>query len=211
MSPSPTVHTAALAALEQLLNRALALDPASRDALAALEGRVFALHCTAPPFEAYLLPTADGLQLAGVWEGEVSTRVRGVAADFAELATASDPAAALINGGLSLEGDSGALIELQRIVAGLELDWEAPLVDTLGDVAGHQLAQSLRGLFTFGRRAQASLERQLEEFIHEEARLSPPRQELEDFYADVGQLAERTERLASRIERLKARLRRLQP
>jgi ubiquinone biosynthesis protein UbiJ len=209
MSPSPTVHTAALAALEQLLNRALSLDPEGLSALAALEGKVFALQCSAPPFEAYLLPAAGGLQLAGYWEGEVSTRVSGKAADFAELAGSSDPAATLINGGLTLEGDSGALIELQRIVTALDLDWEAPLVEQLGDVAGHQLAEALRGLFSFGRRAQASLERQLEEFIHEEARLCPPRQELEDFYADVGSLAERSERLASRIERLKGRIRRL--
>ncbi|MBN7797911.1 ubiquinone biosynthesis accessory factor UbiJ [Parahaliea mediterranea] len=209
MGPSPTLHTAALAGLEGLLNRALALDPESGRALAALDGRVFALDCTAPHFQVYLLPSTDGLQLAGHWEGEVTTRVRGEAADFAELATATDPAAALINGNLTLEGDSAPLIELQKALAGLELDWEAPLVDNLGDVAGHQLAEAFRGLFSFSRQAHASLERQLEEFIHEEARLSPPRLELEDFYRDVGTLAERSERLASRIERLKARIRRL--
>lgn len=210
MSPSPTVHTAALASLEAVLNRALALDPQSGPALAALEGCVFSLDCTAPPFQAYLLPSAEGVQLAGWWDGEVTTRVRGAAADFAELATASDPTATLINGALKLEGDSAALIALQKALAGLDLDWEAPLVDNLGDVAGHQLAEALRGLFGFSRRAHASFERQLEEYIHEEARLSPPRQELEDFHADVDELTERADRLASRMERLKARIRRLQ-
>jgi ubiquinone biosynthesis protein UbiJ len=210
MAASPTVQTALLAALERVLNQALALDPESHRALGQLEGRVFALNCTAPSFQAYLMPGIDGVQLAGRWDGEVTTRVSGKASDFAEVATADDPAAALINGGLTLEGNSSALLELQRILAALDLDWEAPLVEHLGDVTGHQLAEGLRGLFSFGRQARASLERQLDEFIHEEARLSPPRQELEDFFADVGQLAERSERLASRIERLKQRLRRLQ-
>ncbi|WP_116368000.1 ubiquinone biosynthesis accessory factor UbiJ [Parahaliea mediterranea] len=209
--PDPTLHTAALAALEGAVNRALALDSRSGEQLGRLEGCVFSLDCTSPPFRAFLLPAADGVNLAGHWEGKVTTAVRGQAADFAELATAADPTAALINGNLTLEGDSAPLIELQKILAGLELDWEAPLVDTLGDVAGHQLAEAFRGAFSYGRMAHKSLERQLEEFIHEEARLSPPRLELEDFYRDVGALAERSERLAARLARLRARVERLKP
>ena len=88
----------------------------------------------------------------------------------------------------------------------LDLDWEAPLVDTLGDVAGHQLAEGLRGLFGWGRQAGESIRRQLEEFIHEEARLAPPRQEVEDFYDDVEKLNQRVERLAARASRLAARV-----
>ena len=47
---------------------------------------------------------------------------------------------------------------------------------------------------------------QLEEFIHEEARLSPPRLEVEDFYADVQALGQRVERLQSRLARLRKRI-----
>ncbi|GAB3284905.1 ubiquinone biosynthesis accessory factor UbiJ [Parahaliea aestuarii] len=207
--PDPTLHTAALAALEGVINRALALDSRSGEQLGRLEGCVFSLDCTSPPFRAFLLPGVDGVALAGHWDGKVTTAVRGEASDFAELATASDPTATLINGNLTLEGDSAPLIELQKILAGLDLDWEAPLVDTLGDVAGHQLAEAFRGLFSFGRMAHKSLERQLNEFIHEEARLSPPRLELEDFYHDVGALAERSERLEAKLARLRSRIERL--
>ncbi len=205
-----TLHTAALSALERVVNRALALDPQSGQALARLEGYVFSLHSTRPPFQAYLLPTAEGVDILGYWEGDITTQVSGEAADFAALATASDPAAALINGNLSLKGDSGPLIELQKVLTNLDLDWEAPLVESLGDVAGHQLAQGFRGLFSASRQAHASFERQLEEYIHEEARLSPPRLELEDFYRDVGNLSERTDRLSGRIERVRKRLQQLQ-
>jgi ubiquinone biosynthesis protein UbiJ len=205
----PALHTAALAALERAVNRALELAPASRAQLNKLEDCVFALHCTAPPVDVYLLPGDDRIRLLGVYDGPVTTSVRGVASDFTELATAQDPAAALINGRLELSGDSGPLLELQKILAGLEIDWEAPLVGALGDVAGHQLAQLLRGIYSWGRQASGSLGRQLEEFIHEEARLSPPRLELEDFYRDVQQLELRVERLQSRTARLQKRLQQL--
>lgn len=205
----PALQTAALAALEKALNSALDLAPGGRAKLAALEGRVFALHCTAPPLDVYLLPERERLRLMGVYEGPVTTSVRGVASDFAELATAADPAAALINGRLALHGDSAPLIELQKILAGLEVDWEAPLVRALGDVAGHQLAQTLRAAFSWGRQATDSLNRQLDEFIHEEARLSPPRLELEDFYREVQELGLRVDRLESRTRRLRKRLQQL--
>ena len=202
----PALHTAILAAVERVINRALALAPDSAAGLDALSDCVFAVHCTAPPLDVYLQPGAGKVRLMGIYEGPVTTSVRGVASDFAELASAKDPASTLINGRIELKGDSAPLIELQKIIAALQIDWEAPLVDTLGDVAGHQLAQFLRGAYGWGRQASTGLGRQLEEFIHEEARLSPPRLELEDFYRDVQQLGLRVERLQSRTQRLRKRL-----
>jgi ubiquinone biosynthesis protein UbiJ len=202
----PTLHTAALAALEAALNRALDLSPQTKAKLAPFEDSVFALHCTAPTLDIYLHPGAHGIRLAGVHQGPVTTSIRGEAADFTELARSSDPTATLINGGLELEGDSGPLIELQHVLASLDMDWEAPLVATLGDVAGHQLAQLLRHAFSWGQQASTGLTRQLEEFIQEEARFSPPRLEVEDFYRDVQELNLRVDRLQSRTERLRQRL-----
>ncbi len=203
----PALHTAGLAAAEAAINRALDLAPASATALASLQDKVFALHCTAPEVDVYLQPTDGHIRLMGRYDGPVTTSIRGQASDFAQLATTNDPAAALINGELALHGDSAPLIELQGILAHLDVDWEAPLVDALGDVAGHQLAQVLRGVFNWGRQASTGLARQVEEFIHEEARLCPPKLELEDFYRDVQELQMQVDRLASRTQRLRKRLR----
>ncbi len=208
MSPviDPTLHTAVFAAVERVVNQALELAPAGRKRLNELSDCVFALHCTAPPLEVYLQPGDGRVRLMGFYDGPVTASVRGVASDFAELVTAADPTAALINGNLELKGDSAPLIELQKIITALDIDWEAPLVDALGDVAGHQLAQLLRGAYGWGRQASSSLGRQLDEFIHEEARLTPPRLEMEDFFRDVQQLGLRVDRLESRARRLRKRL-----
>ncbi len=203
---NPTLHTAGLAAAEAAMNRALELAPAGRAALAELEDCVFALHCTAPQLDVFLQPGSGSIRLMGIYDGPVTTSILGQASDFAELATANDPAAALINGNLELHGDSAPLIELQRTLAHLDVDWEAPLVDALGDVAGHQLATLLKGAFSWGRQASAGLARQLEEFIHEEARLTPPRLELEDFYREVHELQMQVERIELRTARLRKRL-----
>jgi ubiquinone biosynthesis protein UbiJ len=206
----PTLHTAGLAATEQAVNAALRLSPHSVVALAKLHDQVIALECTRPEVTVYLHSNESGqLRLSGMYDGPVATRVVGSASDFAALAQAEDPAAALINGKVQLQGGSAALIDMQRVFNDLDIDWEAPLVDGLGDVAGHQIAQMLRAAVGWSRQAGRNVGRQLEEFALEEARLSPPRLELEDFYADVGALSERSERLGQRVERLRVRLERL--
>jgi ubiquinone biosynthesis protein UbiJ len=198
----PTVHTAAIAALEIAVNRALELDPASGAQLASLQGKVFQFSCLSPELDIYLAPEDRRLKLMGYWDGEITTAIRGKASDFADLAAATDPTAALINGNLELQGDSAPLIEFQKILAGLDMDWEAPLANAFGDIAGHQLAQALRGMFSWGQQASASFLRQLEEFIHEEARLAPTRREVEDFYQDVTQLTQQVDRLQARVRQL---------
>lgn len=207
---SPTLHTAGLASAEAAINAALRLSPHSVEALKAQAGNVLALECTRPALTVFLCSDQDGqLLLRGFHEGAVTTRVLGSAEDFAELARAADPAAALINGNIQLQGSSAALIEMQRVFNDLDIDWEAALVTGLGDVAGHQIAEMLSAAVRWSQQASNNLRRQLEEFAHEEARIAPPRVALEAFYGDVEQLSERSERLAQRVEGLRRRLERL--
>jgi ubiquinone biosynthesis protein UbiJ len=207
---SPTLHTAGLAAAEAVANAALRLSPHSLAALRDLAGQVVAVECTDPALVVYIGAADDGqLRLQGVHDGDVTTRVSGSARDFAELASATDPAATLINGGLQLTGSSSTLLDLQRVISELDIDWEAPLVSGLGDVLGHQVAEMLRGAVSWSREASASLRRQLSEFALEEARLAPPAAALEAFYADVRQLDQQSERLERRVTRLRERVARL--
>jgi len=204
---NPTLHTAGLAAAEGAANAALRLSPHSIEALKELAGQVLALECTRPSLTVYLHADEQGtLKLRGVHDGEVATRVRGSAEDFAELARADDPAATLINGNLRLDGSSATLLAMQRVLSGLDIDWEAPLVAGLGDVIGHQLAGMLEGAFSWSRQAGSNLQRQLREFATEEARLAPPPLALEHFYEDIQTLSERSERLAQRVDRLRRRV-----
>ena len=85
------------------------------------------------------------------------------------------------------------------------LDWDAPFVDLLGDVAGHQIAEGLRRLFRWGEGARASLKRQVSEYLLEEGRLTPPKPELEHFYDAVQSVAMRVERAQNQVEKLLAK------
>lgn len=195
----PTAKSAASAALEALVNRALALDPASRRRLAALAGQVFHLECTQPEIDLFLLPQAEGVQLAGFWDGAVTAAISGNHEDYIELLGSKDPGATLINGRMRVRGDSQALLRLRDIAADLELDWEAPLTRVFGDVLGHQLGRGLRHLGGALRHAGGSIGRQLRDYLKEESDWLAPRWQVEQFCAEVQQVAQRGERLESRL------------
>lgn len=203
----PAVITAIAASLETAINRALMLAPSARKDLAELSGTLLAIECTSPNVVMFIAIEYDGLVAFKTYsETKATTRVRGSLEDFIGLATAEDPAATLINSNLEIIGNSAPLVAVQQIITRMDVDWEAPLVDVLGDVAGHQLAQMLRGAFSWGQEAGKSLRRQLSEFILEEGRLSPPKAELEHFYTEVQGLSLRVERLQSRLSRLAKRI-----
>ena len=203
---SNTLHTAGVGALEVAINAALKLDPATLNKLAGLENHVFLLHCNSPELSLYLIPGNGDIRLCGFYEGAADTSLTGSLNEFIKLATAADPASALINGELELQGDSQALIDLQKILQQLDIDWEAPLANIFGDVIGHQLGRNIRQSFRFGLQALQGIKRQVDEYIVEESDLVPPRWQAEHFLKDIDQLTIDTDRLGAQIEKLKRRI-----
>jgi len=201
-----TLNIAALAALERAINAALGMDAATREQVSALAGKVFCIDCSVPPVRAYVAPGAGSVRLYSHYEGAVSCTVSGAGSDFVALLGAADKASALVNGNLRISGDSAPLLALEKALGKLDLDWEQRLALVLGDAAAHQLGRAARGSARWGRRAHDTLLRHVEEFIHEEARLAPPRLEVEDFLADLRATAQRGERLEAGIRRLGRRI-----
>ena len=202
----PVLLSAALAAAERALNQAIALAPTSHQELDALSGTLLGIEITSLDLTLYIdIVSGTEVQLMMHCERATDAFVRGSMEDFAALAASDDPAATLINGGIELEGRSASLINLQQIISKMDVDWEAPLVEVLGDVAGHQLAQTLRRFFRWSEGARASLKRQLSEYLLEEGRLTPPKAELEFFYDSVQSLSMRVERAQQQVEKLIAK------
>jgi len=202
----PVLLSAALAAAERALNQAIALAPTSHQELDALSGTLLGIEITSLDLTLYIdIVSGTEVQLMMHCERATDAFVRGSMEDFAALAASDDPAATLINGGIELEGRSTSLINLQQTISKMDVDWEAPLVEVLGDVTGHQLAQALRRVFRWSEGARASLQRQLSEYLLEEGRLTPPKAELEFFYDSVQSLSMRVERAQQQVEKLIAK------
>ena len=198
----PALQVAILGAIETALAQALQYAPQTRAELGKLSGNSIHIRVVQPALETTLL-LAERPELRSVYEDKASASIEGKLSDFLQVATAEDPAIALINGELKIRGDTRLLQQVQTLVAELDLDWEAPISAVAGDVVGHQIGKGLRAFFRWGQHSRLALERQLSEYILEEARLTPSPLELEDFYRDLRHLQQRLDRCEARLKRLK--------
>ncbi|RZA07188.1 MAG: hypothetical protein EOO68_03775 [Moraxellaceae bacterium] len=128
----PMLATAAFASAEKIINAALNYDPASRIALAQLEPQVLALQFTAPDLKIFIIPTQDGINLRGHYEGEVTTQLQGTFPALVSLIKSDR--LNLKDSGVQLFGSTSFLAELQKIFNTLEIDWEEMLSEIFGDI-----------------------------------------------------------------------------
>ena len=206
MEHDPAVIAGVSLAIETVIAKAVELSPGTQNRLKQLHPLTIETHCTQPALKIFVSVEEDGgVQIASYRETKATVSIEGTWLDFSRVATASDPAAALINGDVKISGDTAPLMQLQTIVGDLDIDWEAPIVDAIGPVFGHQLAEVIRAITTASGTTHRRMNRQLSEFILEEARLSPPKPELDSFFTAVDDLVLRADRIESRHKRIKKR------
>ena len=195
-----TLTTAALGVLEHAINRALELDPVSAAAIGELPGKVIRLSCTRPALELYVV-TGEPLRLLQYYEHDTDASIAGELSAWSELLLADDPGTALINGQLTVGGDSQLFLQLYAIARSLELDWEGHLARLVGDMPAYFLGRAARSLFRSGQRGSRTLQRTLDDLLHEEARLVPTRIEIYNFGQAIRQLEMQLDRLDARLQR----------
>lgn len=201
MFPGPTLMSAVTSVLEQGLNRALALDPAGRQALmAALTGPVqFTVEAPLSQTLA-LIPADNRIRVTSQPPESPALELAGRPMAFAALATGDDQV--FSEGRIRVLGDMALAHQFQRAIDQLNPDWESALAGYLGDVPAHFVGQRLRGAVKWSRHAFRSLNANVEEYIHEESHSLPGRLELEATFEDIDQLSLRVERLGARIQQL---------
>lgn len=195
---------AVLVLLERFINTVLGLDREALSALAALEGRIIrvclgegedsALVC-------YLVPSATGVRLNADSAVPADVTVRGGLRAFMQL---------LVPGGftsaqLEVEGDAELGRRLQRILHGLDIDWEEQAARVLGDVPAHLLGRAVRSMIGWQREARAALAADLSEYLQEEITLLASAARTQAFLDAVDDLRMDTDRLEARIRRLQER------
>src|SRR5690606_22858547 len=103
--------------------------------------------------------------------------------------------------GVEVMGNTGLLVELQRVIKNLDIDWEDALSERVGDIVGHQSASTIRSGVKYARDRSDELKDSLGEFLTEELKAVVSRQELDIFYQDVDELRLQLDRLEARVRR----------
>ncbi len=206
-SPLDRLKPLAGRALEAALNRALALDPDTRDALLPLEGQRIALTLDAPVLAMQISVAGRRLQVGPVADDRepdlaVRSTLGGLLSQLPFIANARRPGQP--GGKVRVSGDAELARRLQQLASRFDPDWQQPFVAVFGEVVGVQVANAARGALQQARRSATDLAHSAAEYVTEESRDVVPRGELDAFHDDVDELRDDVERIAARVARLRS-------
>lgn len=197
-----TVQDASYQALEAAFNQYLSLDPEISRQLGKLHGAVIGFDLTGTGIQLFIIPDQQGqVQVFSRVEGKPDCLVKGSPLSLLR-SSKSENADQVFSGEVEIQGNSSLAQEFTRILKQVDVDWEEQLSHLTGDIIAHQIGTAFRNTSSWFNRNNLSARLNLQEYLQEEARLLPGMFELENFYNDVDQLRDDTERLAARIKRL---------
>lgn len=194
--------------LEAALQRALALDPETREALRALDGRCVVLTLEAPPLALQIRVEGEQLKVGPVPTDDepdlsVRTSLGGLLSMLPGLLGDSERDDAPPIGRMRMSGDAELARRLQRLAERFDPDWQQPFVTVFGEVLGVQVAKTLAAGLRQARVVGQTLAQSAAEFVTEESRDAVPHAELNAFFDDVDALRDGVERSAARVARLR--------
>jgi len=190
-------------ALEAALNRALALDPETRDALRPLDGHTVVLQLDAPPLALQVRVNGERVEVGPVdsaREADLSVRstLGGLIAQLPWFKRDDAPPV----GKVKMSGDAELARRLQRLAERFDPDWQLPFVHVFGDAAGVQVAKAVGAALRQARIVGRNVAESAAEYVTEESRDVVGKAELHAFHDDVDVLRDDVERLAARVNRM---------
>ena len=200
----PTVL--ALAALEDLLNKALDLDPATRLQLNQHIGRSILVNVQFPHLSILVFLDEGKVRLTPA-EDHLSHEANATvtASSFDLIKQALNKEQVISQSGLQIEGDVFFLHELQKISHQIDIDWEFGLSQFVGDISASQIGQGVRSLFDFAKQAANAFLNNSSQFLREDAQILPKKWQVDDYIEEVQELRSDIERLEARIILLQQR------
>ena len=191
-----------LGVLEAVVNRYLGLDPEALDAMSEFSGRTVAVELLGLERTVLVHIAEQGVHLTLNQEPDPDARLRASPVTLWRAAFMQQPGELAFDPDLVIEGDTALVHGLRTVLVRIDIDWEEVLSHYLGDSISHQLGNVSRGMARWGRQVGDTLTQDLAEYLTEEGRLTPHRDELDGFVTAVDKLRENADRLEQRVRRL---------
>jgi len=190
----------ASAALQEAINKYLALDPNSKIKLKNLSGKVLKLNIK--PLEIFFCFEETQIKIKPeLGSSEVNTTIEGYPLAFIQLHFSStENAPNLFKQELTINGDIDFGQKARDLFQTIDIDWEEHLSHLTGDIIAHQCANLFKRTVSFTNDISQSMQQNLTEYLQEETKHLPAREEIEDFFDDVDNLKLRLDRLQAKMK-----------
>jgi len=198
---------------EQLINGAIASDPHVQKKIAAFAGKAIQINTRMPALEIRVVMEADHIRLTAVDSAQyalpVDASINGPTGKLLQQLFDTSTKHALVDEDVELDGDVQLIQDLLTTIKTLDIDWQDYLAPVLGDVLTQQIGQSLDETRAWASDSRKRVQRSMEDYLKEEARLFPHEQQLRNFADNLDELKLRIDRVDARVQLLRQRLKTL--
>jgi ubiquinone biosynthesis protein UbiJ len=192
-----------LKTLQMAINKAMSLDEHMPDKIQKLEGKVLQLVIAPLSVHFFIGFSNKELLLLDTYEGTPDTIIHSSPIGLIRLSLLpSSKARSLFNDKVRMSGDIELGQQVKQLFDTMDIDWEGHLAQFTGDVVAHQIGSFVRQGLQFKKQFSDSMRLNVTEYLQEELRLVPSKNELEDFFHDIDELSLAVERLHAQINHL---------
>ncbi len=187
---------------QNVVNYALSLDPHTQKALTELRNRSIALHVLSLEKTIYLHIDAQNIffSLRAPKTVDVTITASGKSLWHLSQKTATP------NQQVQMHGNMHVAQKLSHILHDFHPDWEEALAHTLGDVAGHALAQTLRSAHEYVKQTAADILKQGAAYVVNEDPMIAAKPSIDYFIEEVDKVRNKCDRLAVRVHLCQQRI-----
>lgn len=182
-----------------MINRQVRAKTPARELCGKLKGRVMAVRVTNTALTTYLVAGEDELRIETDYAQDPDVVVSGSVLALTRMG-GPDREAVIRNGDVEISGDALVAQDFQKLLQYGRPELEEELAAVVGDVTAHGIGELFRGIGKWGREARSTIRQNVGEYLQEESRAVPTRDEVDAFQADVDTLRDDVARFEARLK-----------
>lgn len=192
-----------LKALQKAINQAMCLDEHMPEKILALDGKVLEMIIAPLDVHFFIFFNQREMQLLDQYEGHPDTVIHSNPLGLIRLSLLpASKARSLFNDKIKISGDIEFGQQVKQLFDEIDIDWEGHLAHFTGDVVAYQIGSFIRKGIEFKNQFSDSMRHNITEYLQEELRVFPSRNEVEDFFCQVDEISLSVERLQAHVNQL---------
>ena len=186
-----------------MINRQIRAKTPARELCAKLAERVLAVRVSNTALTIYLLAEDNQVLLFSTYEKEPDVVVSGSMLALAQMAGSAGNSD-IGRGDIELSGDALVAEDFQKLLRYGKPNIEEELASVVGDVAAHGIGEFIRGISRWSRATHSTMQQNVGEYLQEESRSVPTRDEVVTFQAAVDTLRDDVARFEARLRTIES-------
>ncbi len=182
-------------------NQYLKADPQTWPKIVSLDGKVIAFSLQNWHLNLKAVFTKDGVEFKPQ-DNKFDAKIKLTTETLLQILTNPSTKPTQLKG-VTIQGDLHLMQNIMEIMQAMDIDWEEKISYITGDILAHEISKHIRNTRNIIKNAIGSVKLNMADYLQEEIRILPSKNEIESFYQDIAKLRDDVARFQAKLNRSK--------